>query len=190
MIVDHALGLPGGWDWPVRRAALEVVVRRIASARTQEIVVLDGPRRGAWGRYRLGRVDAAGVLRPFEISFRCATASLASAPPMPRIQGNECNWLRRCTKACVPQGPLRLHDEQAALAADDMGLGKTTQAIVAATVLYDAKLVRRGLLVVPAALKPQWEREWRALSAAPLRVVEGGAAERRALYRAVAAAFW
>jgi hypothetical protein len=97
---------------------------------------------------------------------------------------------RRRLYAYQKEGARRfLYHGRLLLLADDMGLGKTTQAIVAATVLYDAKLVRRGLLVVPAALKPQWEREWRALSAAPLRVVEGGAAERRALYRAVRRGF-
>ncbi len=58
MIVDHVLGLAGDWDWPVRRAALEAVLRRLASARAQEIVVIDGPRRGSWGRHRLGRAAA------------------------------------------------------------------------------------------------------------------------------------
>ena len=61
--------------------------------------------------------------------------------------------------------------------ADDMGLGKTTQAIVAASALFDAGLVRRGLLVVPASLKPQWEREWQAVSDVP-------AADRRRRRRA------
>jgi hypothetical protein len=63
-----------------------------------------------------------------------------------------------------------------------MGLGKTTQAIVGATALFEAGVMRRGLLVVPASLKPQWEREWQAVSDAPLRIVEGGADDRRSLY--------
>jgi SNF2 family DNA or RNA helicase len=73
--------------------------------------------------------------------------------------------------------------------ADDMGLGKTTQAIVAATALYDAGLVRRGLIVVPAALKPQWEREWRAISAAPVRVVDGAVGGRREMYQSTRRGF-
>jgi superfamily II DNA or RNA helicase len=328
MIVDHVLALPGGWDWPVRRAALEAVLRRLASARAQEIVVLDGPRRGSWGRRRLGRPGADGVL-PYDVrlwslaplagSCDCADFSrgalglckhlgaalahlagrphlfrrlLAGPPAAPRgivwdaavdtsAAGDPLGALRfaassaggnsrartsppvsnlfrsddggvlrlRTTHAADPKKRLRLvaallqhvraagaaadpaaravlvqehdrvsrilrlRDKEADLAravraatrrrrlyayqargvrrflsqgrlvlADDMGLGKTTQAIVAATALYDVGFVRRGLLVVPAALKPQWEREWRAISAAPLRVVDGGASERQALY--------
>jgi SNF2 family DNA or RNA helicase len=41
------------------------------------------------------------------------------------------------------------------LLADDMGLGKTAQAIAACHALWHTGRVRRGLLVVPAALKPQ-----------------------------------
>jgi hypothetical protein len=66
MIVRHALSLPGEWDWPVRRAALEALLRRFASARTQEIAVVDGPGRSPWGRYRLGRAEAEGTL-PYDV---------------------------------------------------------------------------------------------------------------------------
>jgi SNF2 family DNA or RNA helicase len=46
------------------------------------------------------------------------------------------------------------------LLADDMGLGKTAQAIAACHTLWHTGRVRRGLIIVPAALKPQWLREW------------------------------
>jgi SNF2 family DNA or RNA helicase len=69
------------------------------------------------------------------------------------------------------------------LLADDMGLGKTAQAIAACHVLLAGRKVERGLLVVPAALKPQWLREWQQFSDAPVAIVEGGPAERAALYR-------
>lgn len=62
---------------------------------------------------------------------------------------------------------------------DDMGLGKTIQAIACCHALWHAGKVRRGILVVPASLKPQWLREWQQFTDAPIRVVEGGAAERR-----------
>jgi SNF2 family DNA or RNA helicase len=53
---------------------------------------------------------------------------------------------------------------------------------VASSALLEAGLAQRGLLIVPASLKPQWEREWQAVSRSRLRVVEGNAEERRALY--------
>jgi SNF2 family DNA or RNA helicase len=59
------------------------------------------------------------------------------------------------------------------LLADDMGLGKTTQAIAACHVLQRSKKVRRGLLIVPAALKPQWLREWQATTDIAITSVDG-----------------
>ena len=61
------------------------------------------------------------------------------------------------------------------LLADDMGLGKTAQAIAACHALLRAGQVRRGLLIVPAALKPQWLREWQLFTDVPVAVVDGSA---------------
>ncbi|MDJ0869784.1 MAG: SNF2-related protein, partial [Myxococcota bacterium] len=69
------------------------------------------------------------------------------------------------------------------LLADDMGLGKTAQAIAAAHALFHTGRVRRGLLIVPASLKPQWEREWQHFSDTPIALVEGPPEERAAAYR-------
>ena len=322
LVVEHVIGLPGPWDWPVRRAGLEAILRRLASVRAQEISVADAPRRGAWGRYRLARADVDEALAydvrlwslsPLRGACDCADftrgelgickhvaaivthlarrprlfARFAATPAasLPRLvwdptvsraaptdvltalqlatpaagRGHAAHLARiaklfrmveggvmrlRATHPDDPRSRLRLvealrsgltpaaaqdpaaravlSEEHAQLTrilrlrtalgakrptttrrrlyayqkegvrrflgqgrlvlADDMGLGKTTQAVVAATTLHDAGLVRRGLLVVPAALKPQWEREWRAISPAPLRLVEGDAAERRAIY--------
>jgi hypothetical protein len=68
------------------------------------------------------------------------------------------------------------------LLADDMGLGKTAQAIGACHALWKLGKVRRGLLIVPASLKPQWLREWESFSDVPVRLVEGSASERQAFY--------
>lgn len=320
LVVEHVLELPGPWDWPVRRAALEAVLRRLASVRAEEIVVVDAPRREPWGRYRLARAGAAlpyvvrlWSLSPLSGACDCAdftraalgickhvaaiVASLArhprqfqrfvAMPPgsvprllwdptasgtgptdvlsalrlstasagapksatqarlaklfraddggIPRLRGTypddpaarlrlvealrsdlalpaesdpaaravlseeHARLTRLLALSAAPRGRRptasrrRLYAYQKGgvrrflaqgrlVLADDMGLGKTTQAVVAATALYDRGLVRRGLLVVPAALKPQWDREWRAISPAPLHVVEGGAGERRAIY--------
>ena len=68
------------------------------------------------------------------------------------------------------------------LLADDMGLGKTAQAIAACHGLCETGRVKRGLLIVPAALKPQWKREWEATTSVPLRLVEGAPDDRAKLY--------
>ena len=70
------------------------------------------------------------------------------------------------------------------LLADDMGLGKTAQAIAACHALWHTGRVHRGLIIVPAALKPQWLREWQAFTDAPATLVEGTPAERRAAFEA------
>jgi superfamily II DNA or RNA helicase len=70
------------------------------------------------------------------------------------------------------------------LLADDMGLGKTAQAIAACHALWHTGRVHRGLIIVPAALKPQWLREWQLFTDAPAVVVEGTPGERRAAFEA------
>jgi hypothetical protein len=69
------------------------------------------------------------------------------------------------------------------LLADDMGLGKTAQAIAACHVLFSAGKVTRGLVIVPATLKPQWLREWQMFSDTPVTIVEGGPESRADSYR-------
>jgi len=75
------------------------------------------------------------------------------------------------------------------LLADDMGLGKTTQAIAACHALFLAGRVRRGLVIVPASLKPQWLREWQATTSVPAAVVDGAPDERVRSYRTLRAGF-
>ena len=70
------------------------------------------------------------------------------------------------------------------LLADDMGLGKTAQAIAACHALWHTGRVRRGLIIVPAALKPQWLREWQLFTDAPAALVEGTPGQRRAAFEA------
>jgi len=80
------------------------------------------------------------------------------------------------------EGVTRFLRDGRLLLADDMGLGKTTQAIACCHALYGAKQVRRGLLVVPSSLKPQWAREWSATTSVPLAPVDGPPAERARVY--------
>ena len=68
------------------------------------------------------------------------------------------------------------------LLADDMGLGKTAQAISCTDILWRARRIRKGLIIAPASLKPQWSREWASFSDLPIRVVDGSPTERQALY--------
>jgi hypothetical protein len=81
------------------------------------------------------------------------------------------------------EGVLRCLDKGRLLLADDMGLGKTTQAIACCHALYGSGIVKRGLVVTPAALKSQWHREWLQTSDVPVVVVDGSADERRRVYR-------
>ncbi len=69
------------------------------------------------------------------------------------------------------------------LLADDMGLGKTAQAIASCHALFAGARIRRALVVVPASLKPQWAREWRAFTDLELVTVEGHPDDRARLYR-------
>ncbi len=69
------------------------------------------------------------------------------------------------------------------LLADDMGLGKTTQAIACCHALVATGRVTRGLLVVPAALRSQWLREWQQTTTLELIEVRGAPEERARTYR-------
>ena len=90
-------------------------------------------------------------------------------------------YQREGVERCLRAGRLLL--------ADDMGLGKTTQAIATCHALFKAGRVRRGLVIVPASLKPQWLREWQDTTAVPARVVDGTPEERRRQYRELKTGF-
>ena len=57
------------------------------------------------------------------------------------------------------EGTSFLYRNQAALLADDMGLGKTAQAISALRLLLKHSELNRALIVAPASLGLNWERE-------------------------------
>lgn len=82
------------------------------------------------------------------------------------------------------QGVQFLLSQDSCLFADEMGLGKTVQAAVALSVLLPKCDPGRALIVVPASLRLNWEREldkWaHGLSA---RRLQGDSAERLAQYR-------
>jgi SNF2 family DNA or RNA helicase len=76
-------------------------------------------------------------------------------------------WLSSLGNVNLPN-PLRsyqwegvrfLLDRHSALLADQMGLGKTVQVSVALSLLFRSSFMRRALIVVPASLRLNWERE-------------------------------
>ena len=82
------------------------------------------------------------------------------------------------------QGVHFLIDQGSGLIADEMGLGKTVQVAVALSLLLPSCKRSRALIVVPASLRLNWERE--LLKWAPnlsVRRLQGDAEDRAAQYR-------
>ncbi|MFL5245490.1 MAG: DEAD/DEAH box helicase [Gemmataceae bacterium] len=78
------------------------------------------------------------------------------------------------------EGIAFLMPRHAALLADEMGLGKTMQAILSLRLLFHSGLVRKGLLVCPKSLVPNWSRELRSWAPeVPFEVISGDANDRR-----------
>ena len=85
LVVDHVLGLPGTWDWPVRRGALEAVLRRFASVHAEELAVVGFLLVTGHGAAIGSRVPGSTHLRP--MMFGCGRCrpftALAIAPTSP-----------------------------------------------------------------------------------------------------------
>ncbi|MBI5628294.1 MAG: DEAD/DEAH box helicase family protein, partial [Candidatus Rokubacteria bacterium] len=90
--------------------------------------------------------------------------------------------LRRPLYPYQREGVLRFLATRRLLLGDDMGLGKTTQAAAATHALFSTGQISRALLIVPAALKPQWRREWVATTDVPVVVVDGPPRARARIY--------
>jgi hypothetical protein len=100
--------------------------------------------------------------------------------------------LRTLQKKLYPyqlEGVKRFLASGRLLLGDDMGLGKTLQATAACHALFAAGRVRRGLILVPASLKSQWLKEWRAATDVPIAVVDGRPEERARQYRELESGF-
>lgn len=70
-----------------------------------------------------------------------------------------------------------------ALLADDMGLGKTIQALAAASHLKEKGEIKRVLVICPASVKIQWQREAERWSDLKALVIEGDKESRLQLYK-------
>jgi superfamily II DNA or RNA helicase len=80
-------------------------------------------------------------------------------------------------------GVLHLAFNGRGLLADDMGLGKTVQAIGAVSLLHQLRDIKRVLVVCPASLKHQWEREIHRFTNFTTCVISGSLETRKQLYR-------
>jgi hypothetical protein len=145
--------------------------------------------RASWLRTLLNRVDRdsmiaepgarAVVVAELETAERRLSAEREVDAILPHVES-----LQRKLFAYQQEGVRRFLQVRRLLLADDMGLGKTTEAIAACHAIHQAGAVKRGLLIVPAALKPQWVREWEATTDRVHVVpVEGRPEERAQLYR-------
>ena len=69
------------------------------------------------------------------------------------------------------------------LVALTMGLGKTLVAVMAIEELFDAGELSHGLIIVPASLKYQWQREIKRFTGQNALVIDGSPKTRAVLYR-------
>jgi superfamily II DNA or RNA helicase len=149
----------------------------------------DAGRRLAWiaGVERAlarGLVVAEPAARRVLDEERARAERVASMADLKRRGAKHFSKLERTLFPYQRKGVLRFLADGRMLLADDMGLGKTTQAVACCHALYLERRVVRGLLIVPASLKPQWKREWDATTrSVPLALVEGSPRERREMYR-------
>jgi hypothetical protein len=130
----------------------------------------------------LGAGDDEPALHRLLLDERARLAGEADAATRARRRRAALRTLKQPLYPYQRDGVERVLARGRLLLADDMGLGKTAQAIAACHALWHAGELSRGLLVVPAALKPQWLREWQLFTDAPATIVDGGPAQRRAAF--------
>src|SRR3989442_1389430 len=216
LVVRHILAVTAGADWPVRREALEALLRRVAFGKADGLRIVSRPgggrllglyatrRKGSPARpYRtllrrldpiVAHCDCADFLRSSLGLCKHLLAVLEDLTAKPRA-------FEKARREPAPnESPLRWDPVRPppgpghSLAqgprgggppgAGDRGLGKPARATAACHALGHPGRVRRGLLVVPAALKPQWLREWRLFTDAPAAVIDGNPGQRRAAFDA------
>jgi superfamily II DNA or RNA helicase len=122
------------------------------------------------------------ALRALLVSERTRLKRLVEKTLWPSEQRAALRALKCTLYPYQRDGVKRFLETGRLLLADDMGLGKTAQAIACCEILCRSGRVRKGLVIAPAALKPQWAREWAHFSDLPVEVIDGTPTERQALY--------
>ena len=135
------------------------------------------------GSKAAGRRAAHPALRPLLAQEKDRLGQVISSRAARRRFQAALRTLKRSLYPFQVEGVLQALERTRFLLADDMGLGKTAQAIAVCHALWHCGVVRRGLVIAPASLKPQWLREWQLFTDAPAQVVDGGPQERRRSYR-------
>lgn len=131
---------------------------------------------------RKGTLDAEPAISALLAEERTRAERVAGCARDARVAMKKLAGLKRKLYPYQREGVARFFARGRLLLADDMGLGKTTQAIAACHALYEVGSATRGLLIVPAALKQQWKREWDATTHVSATVVDGSPNERARLY--------
>lgn len=124
--------------------------------RRELLVALDAALRARLGGRAL--LDATPAARALVTDELERAERLTRNTKSLREVSSELKTLRRSLYPYQREGVERFLRSGRLLLADDMGLGKTTQAIAACHALYEAEKVKRGLVIVPASLKPQWPK--------------------------------
>ncbi|MHC4415261.1 MAG: DEAD/DEAH box helicase [Planctomycetota bacterium] len=132
---------------------------------------------------RAGSAEPHPALRPLLTAERARLGQIVSSRSSRRQFKAALRTLRRKLYPYQREGVLRALECGQLLLADDMGLGKTAQAIAVCHALWHSDTLRRGLVIAPASLKPQWLQEWQLFTDVPVQVVDGGPEERHRTYR-------
>ncbi len=172
----------------LRMTGPEGNVKRFTRARPADDATWPAHKRLRWIENQLlairkGQLTAEpAAKRVLEEERTRAERWVANARGLPRAEAATAK-LQRTLYDYQKQGVRQFLESGRLLLADDMGLGKTTQAVACCHALYTTGRIDRGLLVVPAALRSQWLREWRETTKTPLVEVQGNADERALTYR-------
>lgn len=138
---------------------------------------------------KLGRVAVDAPVRELleeearDLAWERRVERVAAAPHKDRDWRESVGRMRVRLHPYQKDGILFAAKKRRAFLGDDMGLGKTVQAIGAALLLRRLAGIRRVLVICPASLKLQWQREIEKTTEERARVVAGPARERTRLYR-------
>ena len=107
LIAAHAIRVTAGADFPVHKAALDALLRRLSSARAQDGFVVRGKPRGAspFGLYRLKGRDSG---REYSVLFRFRDPPTSAVPELAGVSA-----LPRHRAEPRPLSRSRCHDSSA-----------------------------------------------------------------------------